>query len=909
MLLEWLSRARFFFAAKSRHEVDDEIQYHFERQFEANLAAGMSHDDAKREAALAFGGRERTREQCREERPSFPMEALLRDLRYGVRGLLRNPGFTAVAVLTIALAIGANSAVFSLLNQALIRALAVQDPERLVVLSFAGSHPGHTSSAGGNTLGHKHEFSYPMYRDLRDRNDVFTGLIASFRTSVGAVWYQHSEAISAEIVTGNYFETLGVKPAMGRLFVSSDDTAEGANPVAVISFDYWKTHLGESPVIGKALVINGTPFTIVGVSAPGFHSMVWGETPEVFVPITMQRTMLPEWTYLKDRQSYWINLVGRLRPGLTLSQATASLNALFISLRRTEFPQLHDQSDKERRDFIDGAHINLEAGAQGFSPLRDEVRMPLEIIMGMALLVIAMAIVNVASLLLVRAATRVREFSMRYALGATNTQILRQLLAEGLLLGLAGAAIGLLLAPQALKLLIAWMSGGSASQPFFSPTLDGRVLVFTVLATLAASLLFSLAPAVQFWNPRLSDSLKQQSGTGASNSLRFRRTCVALQIGFSLLLIIAAGLFVRTIRNLRNVDAGFTTSNLLTFSLSPQMAGYAPSSVGLVETRVLDALVQLPGVRSVGATNDADLVNEDRMGDVDVTGYTPKPDEEFDVELPWVSDGYLQMQSVPLLAGRYFSPSDTATSLKVAIVNESFAKHFFGSPQAALGHHTSRPNRPATNAVIVGVVKDVKHVSVRDPARPTEYTLFLQAEKPGGLTYYVRTWQPPHAAENSIRAAIANIDPSLIVADLSTLNEAIDDDLLAERTIALLAITFGSLATLLAGIGLYGILAFSTAQRTREIGIRMALGAQRKSVVSLILREVLILAAWAIGITIPIALLAARAIRSQLFGVSSADPIVYVLGILVIGFVAAIAGFVPSRRAATVDPARALRTE
>ena len=909
MLHEWLSRTRFFFSGKSRREVDEEIQFHFDHQIDANLAAGMSQTDARREAALAFGGRESTFEQCREQRPSFHVEALLRDLRYGVRGLMRNPGFTAVAVLTIALAIGANSAVFSLLNQALIRALPVQDPDQLVVLSFAGSHPGHTSTAGGNTPGHKHEFSYPMYRDLRDKNEVFNGLIASDRVSIGTGWNDHSEAIEAEIVTGNYFETLGVKPALGRLFVSDDETTEGANPVAVLSFDYWKTHLSEAPVIGKPLFINGTAFTIVGVSSPGFHSAIWGETPGVFVPITMQRTVLPEWTYLKDRQSYWLNLVARLRPGLTLSKASAALNPLFISLRRTEFPQLHDQSDSERKDFIDSAHINLEAGAQGFSPLRDEVRMPLEIIMGMALLVIAMAIVNVASLLLVRAATRVREFSMRYALGATNTQILRQLLAEGLLLGLAGAAIGLVLAPHALKLLIVWMSGSSASQPFFSPTLDGRVLLFTVVATLAASLLFSLAPAVQFWNPRLSDALKQQSGTGAADSLRFRRTCVALQIGFSLLLIVAAGLFVRTIRNLRNVDAGFAISNVLTFSLSPQMAGYTSSSVAPVETRALDAIAQLPGIRSVGATNDADLINEDRMGDVIVTGYVPKPNEEFDVELPWVSDGYLQMQAVPLLAGRYFSPSDTATSQKVAIVNESFAKHYFGSPQAALGHHTSRPHRPATDAMIVGVVKDVKHVSVRDPARPTEYTLFVQAEKQTGLTYYVRTWQDPHAVENSIRTAIANIDPKLIVSDLSTFNEAIDDDLLQERTIALLAIAFGVLATLLAGIGLYGILAYSTAQRTREIGIRMALGAQRKTVVGLILREVLILAAWAIGVTIPIALLAARAIRSQLFGVSCADPVIYVLGVLVIGFVAAIAGFVPSRRAATVDPARALRTE
>jgi putative ABC transport system permease protein len=909
MLPEWFCRLRFLFIGKSRREVDDEIQFHVERQVEANLAAGMTLDEARREAAVGFGGRERTREQCREQRPSFPIEATLRDLRYGIRGLIRNPGFTLVAVLTIALAIGANSAVFSLLNQALIRALPVREPGQLVVLSFAGGHPGHTQSGGGNSPGHAHEFSYPMYRDLREKNTVFEGLIAAVPATVGVAWNQRAEAVEAAVVSGNYFETLGVRPALGRLFLASDETTEGADAVAVLSFDYWKTHLGEVPVVGKELLINGTAFTVVGVSAPGFHSAVWGRAPGIFVPITMQKIVQPDRDYLKDHQSYWLDLVGRLRPGLSTSNAAASLNALFIDLRRSEFPNLRDHSERERIGFIDNAHINVEAGAQGFSPLRDQVQTPLKIIMGMALLVIAMAVVNVASLLLVRAATRVREFSMRYALGASNAQMFRQLLAEGLLLGTLGAAIGLAIAPEALKLLIHWMSGRSAAEPAFSASLDYRVVLFTIAATGLASLLFSLAPAVQFWNPRLSDSLKQQTGTGVGGLLRFRRTCVALQIGFSLLLIVGAGLFVQTIRNLRNVDPGFETDNLLSFSIAPEMAGYAQSAIAPVEQRILDSLAALPGIRSVGGTNDPELVDDDINGDVVVPGYAPKPDEEFDVELPWISNGYLQTQGVPLVTGRLFTSSDTATSQKIAVVNESFAAHFFGSPQAALGRHFSRPHRPATDAAIVGVVKDVKHVTVRFRAIPMAYTLYSQAEKPTGLTYYVRTWQNPHAAENGIRSAIAKIDSRLIVENPSTLEEDIDNNILAERTIALLATTFGGLAAMLAGIGLYGILAYSTAQRTREIGIRMALGAKRNAVVGLILREVLILAAWAICISIPIAFLCARAIRSQLFGVSTGDPVVYILAILVIGTVTAAAGILPSRRAASVDPARALRTD
>jgi putative ABC transport system permease protein len=535
--------------------------------------------------------------------------------------------------------------------------------------------------------------------------------------------------------------------------------------------------------------------------------------------------------------------------------------------------------------------------------------MPLTIIMGMVVLVIAMAVVNVASLLLVRAANRVREFSVRFALGATNAQIVRQLLAEGLLLGVSGAAIGLLLVPPSLHLLIRWMAGRSAAEPVFSATLDWRVLLFTIGVTLAASLLFSLAPAVQFWNPRLAESLKQQMGTGAGGSLKFRRTCVALQIGFSLLLIVAAGLFVRTIHNLRNADAGFATDHLLAFNLDPQMAGYQAAQIAPVEQQALDTVAALPGVRSVGATDDTDLANDNKDGDVLVSGYTPKPDEDFSVELPWVSNDYLQTLHIPLLAGRTFNAGDTATSEKAAVVNESFVRHFFASPAAALGHHVSRPNRPATDAVIVGVVRDVKHISMRDPAMATSYTLFSQAERTTGLTFYVRTWQAPDAAANSIRAAITHLDPKLIVGNVSTMQEEIDDSLLAERTIALLAATFGALATLLAGIGLYGILAYSTAQRTREIGIRMALGARRATVIGLIVREVLILAGSAIAVTVPLAMVATRAVRSQLFGISTVDPATYAAGILVICVVAALAGLIPARRAASVDPARALRTE
>jgi putative ABC transport system permease protein len=833
---------------------------------------------------------------------------LTSDLRFALRQIMRSPGFAIIAIITLALAIGANTAIFTLLNQALLRALPVKDPNQLVVLSFAGSVEGHKHSEGGDTPDHDHYFSYPMYRDLRDNNTVMSGLIAVAPAPAGVSWNNHTEQVPVELVSGNYFQTLGVQPAVGRLLLPSDETFENANPVAVLSFDFWKSHLAEAPVAGKTLLVNGHPFTIAGVAAPGFRGMVWDQHPDLYVPITMQPVIEPEWSYLGDRRSAWLTMVGRLRPGETPQHASASLNPLWLSLRTREFALLHDQSDKARQGFISRSRLNLDAGARGFSPHRDDVRMPLFIMMGMVTLVMAMAVVNVAGLLLVRAATRVREFSMRFALGATSWLVLRQLLAEGLLLGISSAVAGLLMARPALRALIAWMAGRNPDSAF-SPALDWRVLLFTVVAALTASLLFSLAPALQFWNPRLAESLKQQSGTGSGGALKFRRTCVALQISLSLLLIVGAGLFMRTIQNLRNVDPGFVTDHLLTFGLAPAFAGYPANQIVPVEQRILEALAALPGVRSAGATNDADLAGEEIRGDVKVPGYNPKADEDFEVELPWVSERYLQTLGIPLVAGRYFSASDSATATKVIVVNQAFARHYFGSPQNALGHHVSRPDRPETDSMIVGVVGDAKHESVRDPATATVYRPFVQAEKPVALNFYVRTWQPPDAAATGIRATINNIDSKLIVDDLTTLRIQIDDTIASERTMALLASTFGLLATILAGIGLYGILAYSTAQRTREIGIRMALGSQRRAVVNLILRETLYLVGITVAVTVPISMAMTRALRSQLFDVSSTDVYVYAVAIITIVLVAALAGLIPARRAASIDPARALRTE
>jgi putative ABC transport system permease protein len=836
------------------------------------------------------------------------MSSIFGNLRYALRQLKKSPGFTVTAVLTLALGIGASTAIFTLFDQALLRSLPVRNPQELVLLRFSGDNVGHVREQGGDHEGAHPYFSYPMYRDLRDKSSVFDGLIATAVGSAGVSWHNIAEAAPAEIVSGNYFDVLGVRPAVGRLFASSDETAAGANSVAVLSFDYWKRRFNEDPtIVGQTIALNGTPFTVVGVVAPAFESAVWGDRPRLFIPMTMQKAITPD-SDLADRRSIWLKIIGRLPAGRTTKQAEAGLNPLWTSLREMEFKDIHDQSARERVKFVTTSHLTVADAAKGFSPMREDVETPLKILMGMVLLVVAMAAVNMASLLLVRAAGRVREFSMRYALGASTRDVVLQLLTEGMLLGLSGAALGILIAPQMVHGLIAWLSTTMSNTPF-SAQLNPDILAFALGTTLLVSVLFSLAPALQFLKPNLVDALKQQSGTGTTASLQLRRSCVALQIGFSLLLLVGAGLFMRTIQNLHSVDAGFATDHLLKFDLSPDMAGYRGDAITAVETRVLDAVSALPGVRGMAATNDPELAGDDVNGSMDIAGYTPKPDEEVDAEVPWVSQDYFAAMGIPLLAGRGFSKADVAGAQKIAVVNEMFARKYFGSSANALGHHVQRGNRPATDTAIVGVVRDTKHTSVRDEIRPTVYRPFVQGEKPTNLSFYVRTWQAPEATSNAIRAAVQHIDGKLIVDDLRTMQSQIDDTISTERTVALLASIFGALAALLAGIGLYGVLAYSTAQRTREIGIRMALGAQRFTVAKLILREVLLLAAGTIVVTLPLAFLLTRTLREQLFGVSPADPLVYFGGIVMIGIVASLAALLPARRAASIEPMQALRTE
>ena len=612
------------------------------------------------------------------------MTSLLQDVRYAFRQLRQKPGFAVVAVLTLALGIGANTAIYSLLDQALLRRLPVQHPEQLVMLRYEGSNTGRISSYGGDD---KNYFSYPLYKDIRDRNSVFSGVIATDAVNIGVQWRNQSEVVSGELVSGNYFEVLGVQPVAGRLFVNSDDQTLNANPVVVLSFAYWKRTFASDPhVVGQSVLINSHPFLVLGVVQPGFHSVVAGQTPDLFAPMMMKPQITPEWNDLDNRRSAWLNIIARLKPGVTAAQAESGINPLWYSIRADELKEMKDSSESFRQKFLEKSHLFLLDASKGFSPLREFMRTPLLILMGMVGLVALMACANVASLLLVRAASRVREMSVRYALGAERTRIIRQLLVEGLLLGLSGGLLGILAAPQISVFLTKQLTGTTTGELPFLPSLDLRILLFNFGSAVFVSVIFSLAPAAQFWKPDLMSTLKQQVVT-AGGPLRFRRLSVAVQIGLSLLLLVGTGLWVRTLRNLKHLILALHT---ITLSHSRLIRGWL---VILRSKHLLFIGVSWKEWGRCQAFGSSDLpaalklMTVQATSNITVAGYQDKPEEDMNVLQAEVSTEYFSALNLQFLAGREITDADNAQTAKVAVINEKFAKYFFGSAQQAVGRY------------------------------------------------------------------------------------------------------------------------------------------------------------------------------------------------------------------------------
>jgi predicted permease len=751
-----------------------------------------------------------------------------------------------------------------------------------------------------------------MYRDLRDQAKVFNGLIATSPASVGIAHDRTSEISDAEIVSGNYFSVLGVQPALGRLLSQSDDTAPGANPVAVVSHRYWTTHLGADPnVIGKTLALNGHTFQVIGVAPENFQSAVWGETPDLFVPMSMLDIVIPgKGKRLTDHTDRWMNIIGRLRDGETIPQAEAGVAPLWHALRAAELKALGHQPQTFVDDFLTHSRLVIQPGARGLSYSRSSLETPLLAVMAMAAFVLLLAAVNVASLLLVRAAARVQEFAVRYAMGARSARILQQLLMEGAIIGVLGGAAGLLLAPAAMRLLVRQLAGPDGNTAFHS-TLDARLFLFGFAVALGVSLLFSLAPGIQLLRPDLVTALKQKAATATGRVLGLRRVVVSLQIGLSVLLLVGAGLFVRTIQNLRHTDPGFNTTHLVTFHIDPVLAGYPQSQVTPLSQRVIAAMRALPGVIAATGSDDPELTDSSHNGNVTVAGYTPPANEVFDVEDTVIDPDYFHTMQIPMLLGRTFTDADGATGQPVAIVNEAFVRHFFKDPNAAIGGRVARGGgNNLQYRTIVGVARDTLHQNLRGASVPTLFMPMGQSDIGRGRLYlYLRTAMPPDQMFSTIRAAMRSIDPALTFGDLRTMDQQVEQNISNERMIEVLALAFGALAALLAGVGLYGVLAYTTVQRTREIGIRMALGSSRLAITGLVVKEMVRLAVIGVAVAVPCAILLARTLRSQLFGVSAADPMTLIGVVLLMALVGILAAFIPARRAANIEPMEALRSE
>lgn len=836
------------------------------------------------------------------------MQNVWKNLKFALRQLGRTPGFALTAIITLALGIGANTAIFSLLDQALLRSLPVHDPGQLVVFrDSSDAWVGSTSMGSGGD--HNDYFSYPQYLEVRDHGRDLNGVLGTMSTLVGFTRKGGSQFVATEIVSGNYFQVLGVAPSMGRLLLPSDDTKPGANPVAVLSYDFWRGKLGADPaIVGSTVNVSGHPFQIVGVAAPGFTSAIWGQTTGIFVPMSMLEQAFPQAGKRYTDHAYkWLNMLGRLQPGVTPAAAQAANAPLWHAFREGDLGLLGSKSPKFRARFL-GSRLLVNPGARGFAFNRDSLEKPFLAVMAMAILVLLIASVNVASLLMVRAAGRMREFSLRAALGASPARILSQLLLEGVLLGVCGGIVGLLVAPVALRVLINRLADQDGNTSF-SAAIDGRVLLFNFAIAVGVSLLFSLLPALQARRPNLTATLRESAGTGAGGLLLLRRIVVGLQIGLSVVLLVGAGLFIRTLQGLRAVDLGFRAEHLITFSIDPQLSGFSPEETPTVQQRVLDGLAAVPGISGVTASDDSLLSLSGSFYGITLTGYEKPQDDTYQIQNSTVTPTYLSTMGIPLLAGRPLNENDTPDHPSVALVNQVFVKHYCNGVAAnCIGRRIGIPQNK-DGLEIVGVFRDFRNRSIRDEIPPTMLRALKQTPATSQLNLYLRTHSDPEMAMQSVLTAMHRIAPTLAVGTPHTMDQQIDSDLQNTRIITLLAIAFGGLATLLAGVGLYGVLAFSTAQRTREIGIRMALGSTRVAVASLILRDVLGLAALGVVVAIPVSYALSILVRSQLFGVSAADPAILTLVVCLIALVAMLAALLPVHRAATIDPTVALRTE
>jgi len=834
----------------------------------------------------------------------IPVDSFLHDLKYGFRQLRLHPGFALTAILSLALGIGANTAIFTLVDQILLRLLPVHNPRELVQLRMEGGRAGSQSGDG------VHTFSHPLYRAIRDRNTVLAGLTGQLVDQVSLVGEDRSEMIRAGLVAGNFFHVLGVEPHLGRLLTADDDKSKNSHPVTVLQYHFWQNRFGgKRDIVGSTIRLNGSPFTVIGIAAPGFEGTDVGLPTNLWAPVTMKPTLTPPWDELEDERYAWFYLFGRLKPGVSIEQAQAAIKVLYRQRQEeelkagffTKFPELKDR-------FLRGSPTLIPA-ARGQSFLRFRFERPLIVLQWLVGFVLLIACTNVANLLLARAAARQREVAIRGALGASRGQLIRQLLVESLILAVAGGVAGLLLSSWVAKGLVRFLPFDPANMSL-STTPDFRVLLFTAGIVLITAILFGLVPALQGSRVSPGGTLKEEAGAiaGGHGHVRLRKALVGLQVGLSCLLLIGAGLFARTMRNLQKVNLGFNTENVVMFGVRPATI-YDEARKRQVFRSVVENLATAPGVKAVGANSTRLLMGGRWDSSITIPGVEPKEGNQ-----PWsffnaITPGYFEALGIPIKAGRDLTWADWGGSRKLCLVNEKLVNEYLAGANP-VGRMMAQGTRATPDTEIIGVFADSKYHDVRgEVPRQTFVNIDSRLRFTGSINVYARIQGDPRRLMPQLREQVRRLDPNLVVSDMRTLDDQLNMRLANERLLWFLSVGFALLASLLAVVGLHGVLAFVVARRTREIGIRMALGAERGKVILLVMREMLLVILLGISAGVVTGILCGKFVETQLFGVKAADPPVYAMSVATLLAASLAAAFLPARRASRIDPMRALRHE